>query len=106
VLNIRINSDQKSFGERIPFNFKVEVDEIHPGRRKPFLVIKYGKVARVLTPEVLQTLRIERFSCVVCKGGKFPEVLGTEKDMDHPIMRTCVHISRLVRKSDNSEELK
>jgi hypothetical protein len=106
VLNLRRKSDHKSFGERSPFNLKVEVDEIHPRKSRPFLVVRYRKVEWVLTPEVFRTSHIHRFLCVLCKGGNVPEVSRTREYLDRPIVRTCVHRSRVVHKSGNSEELK
>jgi hypothetical protein len=62
------------------FHFRGRVDEIHPRRRKPFLAVRSGKVAWVLTLEVLWTLCI----CVLCaKETKFPEVPGTGENLDH-----------------------
>jgi len=59
----------------------------------------------VLTPEVLQTSHIQRFSCGVCQGGKLPKVLGTGEDLERLIMGTHVHRSRVVDNSNYLEEL-
>jgi hypothetical protein len=43
-----------------------------------FLVTKYVKVARVMALEVLQTLRIWRFSSKCCGGEDFLEIPGSK----------------------------
>jgi len=42
---------------------------------RSFKIIGFGEVVRVLTLEVLQTLKVRQFLCVGCKGDKTPEVL-------------------------------
>jgi hypothetical protein len=58
-----------------------------------------------VNPVVLQTSHIQRFPCGVCKGGKFPKVLGTREDLERLIMGTHVHRSRVVDNSNYLEKL-
>jgi hypothetical protein len=46
------------------------------------MTIRSGEGACVLTLEVLQTLQVLKFLGVCCGGDKFPEVSGSEVNMD------------------------
>jgi len=104
VLKLRRKNDHE-FLKGEPFHIRGRVDKIHPRRRKDFLAIRFGKVALVLTIEVLRTSHIRWFLCGVCKGGNLPEVLGSGEDMECLIVGTHVHRSRVVQKFGYPKEL-
>jgi len=68
-------------------------------------IIKFGEGEWVLTLEVLRTFRVQIFFMIRRKGDKFPKVLGSEVNLDHPSSRTRVHISEIVQNFGYLEEL-
>jgi hypothetical protein len=96
VLKLRRNSDHNPLKGRIlSFSRSSGRDPLEE-ELKTFLAIKSGKVAWVLT---LKSFRLHAFRgfCVLCaKETSFLEVPGTKEDLDHPIVGTRVHRSRVV----------
>jgi hypothetical protein len=98
VIKLRRNSDQNPLEEE-PFHFQGRVDEISQGGVKSFLAVRSGKVAWVITLEVLRTSCIQRVFCKCCGGDGVSRSPGIQRNLDHPFVRTCVHRSNRVQKS-------
>jgi hypothetical protein len=78
-----------------PFIFKVKWMRSAQGGIIYFLVVRYRKLARVISLEVLRTSHIQRFSSK-CRGGyEFPKFSRSIANMDPPFVRTCVRRSNV-----------
>jgi hypothetical protein len=78
-----------------PFIFKVEWMRSARGGIISFIAVRYRKVARLISLEVLWTSHIQSFSSK-CRGGyEFPEVSISRVNMDHPFVRTRVRRSNV-----------